>query len=63
MVANLSLKNFPLPRSGFPLSWDNVIYDSESLGYVVATHQSLKTFIPETVFTYYYAMTGSSGFP
>ncbi len=59
MVANLSLKNFPIPRSGFPLSWDNVIYDSESLGYVVATHQSLKTFIPETVFTYYYAMTGS----
>jgi len=59
MVANLSLKSFPLPRSGFPLSWDNVIYDSESLGYVVATHQSLKTFNPETVFTYYYAMTGS----
>ena len=59
LVANLSLKSFPLPRNGSPLSWDNVIYDSESLGYVVATHQSLKTFIPETVFTYYYAMTGS----
>ena len=59
MVANLSLRGFPVPRSGVPLSWDNVIYDSESLGYVVATHQSLKTYIPETVFTYYYAMTGS----
>ncbi|MFN8005473.1 MAG: NAD(P)-binding protein [Terriglobia bacterium] len=59
MVANVSLKQFPAPRTGFPLAWDNVIYDSESLGYVVATHQSLKTAIQETVFTYYYAMTGT----
>ncbi len=57
MVANLSLREFPRERAGAPLAWDNVIYDSPSLGYVVATHQSLRTHIPETVFTYYYPMT------
>jgi len=56
LVANLSLKSFPLIRSGMPLAWDNVIYDSPSLGYVVATHQSLATHVPQTVFTYYYAL-------
>ncbi len=58
LVANLTLKSFPTPRAGVPIAWDNVIYDSPSLGYVVATHQSLRTHIPETVLTYYYAMTG-----
>ena len=39
-----------------PIAWDNVIYDSPSLGYVVATHQSLATHIRETILTYYHAM-------
>ncbi|MCS6914503.1 MAG: FAD-dependent oxidoreductase [Myxococcales bacterium] len=45
LVANLTLRNLPVPpgtRSpvpGFPLCWDNVLVDSPSLGYVVATHQ------------------------
>lgn len=56
LVANLSLKSFPLTRSGMPIAWDNVIYDSPSLGYVVATHQSLASHVKETVLTYYYAM-------
>jgi hypothetical protein len=61
LVANLTLNAFPVERSGTPLAWDNVIYDSASLGYVVATHQSLRTHIPQTVFTYYYPMsTGSA---
>jgi len=34
---------------------DNVMYDSPSLGYVVATHQSDIDYGP-TVFTYYYAL-------
>lgn len=55
-VANLTLKSFPVSRAGVPIAWDNVIYESPSLGYVVATHQSLKTHIPQTVLTYYYAM-------
>ncbi|HYB19809.1 MAG TPA: NAD(P)-binding protein [Thermodesulfobacteriota bacterium] len=58
LVANLSLRSLPVTRSGMPIAWDNVIYDSPSLGYVVATHQSLATQIRKTVLTYYYAMAG-----
>ncbi len=54
MVANLFLKDRPLSR-GFPLSWDNVIYESKSLGYVVATHQRGLDYGP-TIFTYYYPL-------
>lgn len=60
MVANLTLDAFPQQRAGAPMAWDNVIYESESLGYVVATHQSLRTHQQETVLTYYYPLTGSS---
>ena len=60
MVANLTLRGFPDERRGPTLSWDNVIYDSDSLGYVVATHQSLKTRLDQTVFTYYQPLAGSS---
>jgi glycine/D-amino acid oxidase-like deaminating enzyme len=54
MVANLFLKDRPAEK-GFPLAWDNVLYDSESLGYVVATHQRGLDRGP-TVFTYYYPL-------
>lgn len=54
MVANLTLRDRPAETS-FPLAWDNVIYDSPSLGYVVATHQRGIERGP-TVLTYYYAM-------
>jgi hypothetical protein len=54
MVANLFLKDRPVTR-GFPLAWDNVLYESPSLGYVVATHQRGLDRGP-TVFTYYYPM-------
>jgi protoporphyrinogen oxidase len=60
MVANLSLSSLPRENSGMPLAWDNVIYDSPSLGYVVATHQSLATHVPRTVLTYYHALAGRS---
>ena len=57
MVANLTLKDRPKPSSArdFPLAWDNVLYESESLGYVVATHQRGIDHGP-TVFTYYYPL-------
>ncbi len=55
MVANLHLKDRPAATRGFPLCWDNVLYDSPSLGYVVATHQRGIDRGP-TVFTYYYPM-------
>jgi len=54
IVANLQLRERPR-ESSFPLSWDNVIYDSRSLGYVVATHQAGKDYGP-TVLTWYYAL-------
>src|SRR5581483_2437461 len=54
MVANLFLKDRPSAR-GFPLAWDNVLYESPSLGYVVATHQRGLDHGP-TVFTYYYPL-------
>jgi len=59
LVANLTLGSLPTQRAGVPLAWDNVIYDSESLGYVVATHQHLRTHEASTVLTYYYPFTGS----
>jgi monoamine oxidase len=60
LVANLTLDALPMQRAGAPLAWDNVIYASESLGYVVATHQSLRTHAAQTVLTYYYPLTGAS---
>ncbi|MEO7660071.1 MAG: NAD(P)-binding protein, partial [Pyrinomonadaceae bacterium] len=56
-VANLFLKDRPKPRfaKDFPLSWDNVLYESPSLGYVTATHQKGIDY-GSTILTYYYPM-------
>lgn len=56
-VANLFLKGRPKNRftRDFPLSWDNVFYESPSLGYVVATHQKGIDY-GKTILTYYYPM-------
>jgi phytoene dehydrogenase-like protein len=59
MVANLFLEERPSARFGFPLAWDNVLYESPSLGYVVATHQRGLDRGP-TVFTYYYPLTDAN---
>lgn len=56
MVANVTLRDRPRAE-GIPMAWDNVLYESPSLGYVCATHQSLRDYGP-TVLTYYYPMTG-----
>lgn len=55
MVANLHLSGRPTSR-GFPMAWDNVLYDSPSLGYVVATHQKLLDH-GRTIWTYYFPLT------
>jgi len=53
-VANLWLRNRPqTPALNFPPCWDNVLYESPSLGYISATHQALKDYGP-TVWTWYY---------
>jgi hypothetical protein len=56
-VANLFLKDRPKPRGrrDFPQAWDNVLYESPSLGYVNATHQKGIDYGP-TIWTYYYPM-------
>ncbi|HET9934333.1 MAG TPA: FAD-dependent oxidoreductase [Polyangiaceae bacterium] len=51
LVANLHLSKRPRSR-GFPFAWDNVLFDSVALGYVVATHQTLADSGP-SVWTYY----------
>jgi protoporphyrinogen oxidase len=55
MVANLHLKDRP-ERNGFSQAWENVIYGSKSLGYIMATHQKGIDWGP-TVLTYYYPLT------
>ena len=55
LTANLSLNKNPadLEPPGH-LAWDNVLFQSESLGYVVATHQSLNADpLKSTVWTWY----------
>jgi len=51
LVANLHLRHRP-KSVGQELAWDNVIFDSPSLGYVAATHQQLADYGP-TILTYY----------
>ncbi|MBL8487913.1 MAG: hypothetical protein JNK22_12555 [Rhodocyclaceae bacterium] len=53
LVANLTLREPPVPGAGAGLAWDNVLYDSPGLGYVVATHQRLGAAPAPTVLTYY----------
>lgn len=57
LVANLTLRRRPRSR-GFPEAWDNVLYGSRSLGYVVATHQSDRHGGPPgaTVWTWYLSL-------
>jgi len=58
LVANLTLRDRPREHaSGFMLCWDNVLFDSRSLGYVVATHQGFRD-RGATVFTYYLPFAG-----
>ena len=57
LVANLSLRGFPEERRGAALAWDNVLYGSAALGYVVATHQHLAAHQNQTVFTWYHALS------
>jgi hypothetical protein len=53
MVANLTVNASLNDGRGEHLCWDNVIYGSDSLGYVNAMHQQLKVSDNERVITYY----------
>lgn len=56
LTANLTLDRLPREKTLEP-AWDNVIYDSPALGYVIATHMSLRSRIDQTVWTYYWSLT------
>ncbi len=57
MVANITLGGRPKSRrrGEHMMAWDNVLRDSPSLGYVVATHQTGRDHGP-TVITYYHPL-------
>ena len=57
LLANLTLSRFPEDRAGTSMAWDNVLYDSPGLGYVVSTHQQMRMHPGATVFTYYRALS------
>jgi hypothetical protein len=58
LIANLTLSRLPENRAGRSTAWDNVLFDSPGLGYVVATHQQMRLSPGATVLTYYRALTG-----
>ncbi len=60
ITANLTLHRWP-ENKGLEYAWDNVIYNSTSLGYVVATHQNVAMYQPQTVWTWYMALADGSG--
>ncbi len=55
VVANLTVRQLPPDAA-----WDNVIYHSRSLGYVVATHQNLAIAPQRSVLTYYLPLTDAA---
>ena len=56
LVANVTVDR-PPAGPGAKLAWDNVSWTSDSLGYVVATHQSLDVTPGPTVLTWYYPLS------
>ena len=55
LTANLVLERLPNSfREGG--AWDNVVMSSPTLGYVDAMHQSVRTFVDRTVWTFYWAL-------
>lgn len=59
LTANLTLDRLPA-ENGFEPAWDNVIFDSPALGYVSATHMSLRSHIERTVWTFYWSLAEGS---
>ena len=58
-TANVTLDCTPRERGASP-AWENILYDSPGLGYVVATHQGRGAAGADTVWTYYRALTEAS---
>jgi glycine/D-amino acid oxidase-like deaminating enzyme len=59
ITANLTLEQVPDLDRGAP-AWDNVVMNSPALGYVDAMHQSLRSFVGKSVWTFYWALADGS---
>lgn len=56
LVSNVWLEGFPREVGDVPLSWENIVYGSKSLGYVVATQQWIRVARPQySAFTAYHS--------
>jgi len=55
LTANLVLERLPASYGSDP-TWDNVVMNSPTLGYVDATHQSVQNHVERTVWTFYWAL-------
>ncbi|MBN8826213.1 MULTISPECIES: NAD(P)-binding protein [unclassified Spirosoma] len=58
LVANLTVSGLPQGR-GLPLCWDNVLYNTASVGYINANQQNLQD-SSQKVITYYKPLTDTS---
>lgn len=58
-TATITLKD-SFYNDNLPLSWDNVIYKANGLGYVYNQNQQIKQIIEEKVITYYYSFAASN---
>jgi glycine/D-amino acid oxidase-like deaminating enzyme len=56
LTANLTLDRAPRGASPDERAWDNVVMSSPTLGYVDATHQTVRSHIERTVWTFYWAL-------
>ncbi len=59
LTANLTLERLPDSYGSDP-TWDSVFMESPTLGYVDATHQTLRSHIDRTVWTFYWALAEGS---
>jgi predicted NAD/FAD-dependent oxidoreductase len=60
LIANITIKDID-DEPFIGLCWDNVIYGSDSLGYVYAQHQNLDQVRGPKVITWYYPITHRTG--
>ena len=60
LTANLTLEHAPRGASTEERAWDNVVMHSPTLGYVDATHQTLRSHVERTVWTFYWALAEGS---
>jgi hypothetical protein len=59
LTANITIDPIP-PSAQNTVTWDNVVVESPTLGYVDARHQSVNTYMEKTVWTFYWALAEGS---